>query len=202
VSRKPTEEGWFWEWRTFGQIPEPIAARVAAYELRGEPAMENEDLYLISTLTDQNVKLRGSGGQLKLKPLLVRLDGGFELYEETERLVFPMPAPPDAIRMAAGLLGIAVETAAPLGLDALLDRLAAGAPEVTAVRVRKLRTQYAAGDGWIELAELEFPGARVRSLGIQSRRLELTRALRDEVDPDRVLEPLGYVAACRMFDHG
>jgi hypothetical protein len=199
VSRKPSEEGWFWEWRTFGLVPLSVADRVAAYDLRGEPVVENEDLYLISTLTDQNVKLREDGGQLKLKPLLARVGGGFELYEETERLVFPMPAPPEAIRMAGGLLGIALETAAPLGLEDLLARLAADAPEVTAVRVRKRRTQYAAGDGWIEIAELEFPGGSVRSLGIQSRRLDRTRALRHEVDPERALEPLGYVAACRRW---
>jgi hypothetical protein len=199
VSRKPSEEGWFWEWRAFGDVPEEVAARVAAREVRGAPGVENEDLYLISALTDQNVKLREDGGQLKLKPMLARLDDGFELYEETERLVFPMPAAPGAVRMACGLLGVAFEAARPLALDELLGRLAAEAPEVTAVRVRKRRTQYAAGDGWIELAELEFPRAAVRTLGIQSPRLDLTRALRDEVDPDRALEPLGYVAACRRW---
>ena len=199
MSGKPTEEGWFWEWRTFCVVPDEVADRVRAFELRGDPVVENADLYLISTLTDQNVKLREDGGLLKLKPLLARLDGGFELYEETARLVFEMPAPPDAIRMAGGLLGVALEVAAPLGLDDLLARCAADAPEVRAVHVRKRRTQYAARDGWLELAELEFPRETVRSLGIQSRRLDRTRALRDEVDPDGLLEPLGYVAACRRW---
>jgi len=199
MTGKPSEEGWFWEWRTFGVVPEAVAERVAAHERRGGAVVENDDLYLISALTDQNVKLREDGGQLKLKPLLARVDGGFELYEETERLIFAMPASPEAIRMAAGLLGVALEVAAPLGLEALLARFAAEAPEVRSVHVRKRRTQYAVEDGWIELAELEFPCGRVESLGIQSRRLDRTRAIRDEVDPEHALEPLGYVAACRLW---
>ena len=198
MSGKPSEEGWFWEWRTFGRVPDSVAARAAAHERRGA-VVENEDLYLISTLTDQNVKLREDGGQLKLKPLLARVAGGFELYEETERLIYAMPASPDALHKAASLLGVVLEAAAPLGLKELLARLAAEAPEVRAVRVRKRRTQYLVEDGWIELAELEFPTAVVESLGIQSRRLERTRALRDEVDPEHALEPLNYVAACRLW---
>jgi hypothetical protein len=199
MSRKPTEEGWFWEFRAFGDVPAAIAERVAAYERRGAAAVENDDLYFVSSLTDQNVKLRTDSGLLKLKPLLVRLDEGFELYEESERLVFPMPAPPDAVRMAGGLLGVALDARAAVDRDALVAALEAHAPAIRGVRVRKRRTQYSTGDAWIELAELAFPAASMRSLGIQSASLDAVRALRDALDPARALAPAGYVEACRRW---
>ena len=78
-------------------VPESVVERVAAHEVRGAPDLENEDLYFVSSLTEQNVKLRADGSLLKLKPLYARLDDGLELYEETSRLLFPMPASPEAV---------------------------------------------------------------------------------------------------------
>src|SRR5262249_55674808 len=100
--------------------------------------------------------------------------------------------------MTASLLG--VDT----GLRDAADRRAflaafAGAAGVRQVGVRKRRTQYVLGGGWIEVADLEFPSARVRSIGVQSPRLSDTRRLRGVLDPGRELEPLGYVAACRRW---
>jgi hypothetical protein len=194
MSNKPGEEGWFWEWRTFGELPALLVEAVEAYELRGEPGIEGEDLYLISASTDQNVKLRGDG--LKLKPLLVELDDGLELYEESARLAFDLPASPDAIAKAASLLGVHVAAPRALGRDELLALIG---PGVVRVEVLKRRTQYVVGDGWVELAELEFPAARVRSLGIQSSSLAETRRIRDLLDPGRALAPINYVDACRRW---
>lgn len=194
MTTKPGEEGWFWEWRTFGDLPERLVGAVEAYDLRGEPGVEGEDLYLISDATDQNVKLRGAA--LKLKPLLARLGDGLELYEESARLVFELPATPDAIAKAASLLGVHVAAGSALGRDELLALIG---PDVLQLSVRKRRTQYTVGDGWVELADLEFPAARVRSLGIQSSSLAETRRIRDLLDPGCSLAPMSYVEACRRW---
>jgi hypothetical protein len=197
MTAKPTEEGWFWEWRTFGEIPPRVVDRLARYEVRGEPGTAGRDFYFVSDVTDQNVKLRGRE-LLKLKPLLARLADGVELYEETARLNFALPAPPDAVGMAGSLLGVEVEAGAPLNWFELKAALMA-APGVRFVPVRKRRTQYVVGGGWAELAELEFPGGTVRSLGVQSGSISETRRLRDQLDPAGELEPLNYVGACRRW---
>jgi hypothetical protein len=198
VSGKPSEEGWFWEWRAFGVVPEPVAARVRAHETRGEPDVEGDDLYLVSSLTDQNVKLRADGGLLKLKPRLAALADGCELFEETARLIWTTPVPAAAVAKAAALLGVAVDAGEPLDAERL-RRAFEAAPEVRLVRARKRRTQYAIGEAWVELADVVFPRGAVRTIGVQSPRLDETRRVRDLVDPDGLLSPLGYVDACRRW---
>jgi hypothetical protein len=194
MNNKQGEEGWFWEWRAFGELPDAVVSAVESHELRGEPCIEGEDLYLVSPWTEQNVKLRGES--LKLKPLLARLADGLELYEETERLVFAPPMHPDAIAKAASLLGVHVATGAQLGRDELLGLFG---PDVLRVPVRKRRTQYTVGDGWVELADLEFGSVSGRSLGIQSSSLAETRRIRSLVDPARELTAMNYVEACRRW---
>jgi len=177
--------------------PDDVLVRARRRELRGAPDVDNDDLYLVSSATDQNVKLRGDGGFLKLKPLLARLEDGCELFEESLRWSWSMPVPTDGILSAAALLGIDVDVHGPLDADAVVDVLTGSTVE--AVRVRKRRTQYVDGDGWLEVAELVFPGARVQSLAIQSPTIAETRRIRAALDPDAVLAPLSYVDACRRW---
>lgn len=199
MSGKPTEEGWFWEWRTFGEPPKKTIEIVEGHDVRGKAGEVSDDVYLISTLTTQNVKLREDGSLLKLKPLLAALEDGCELYEETARLVFDMPAGDDAVLRAASLLGTRVELGSRVHASALLAAFDAQSDVVTTVHTHKVRTQYVAGDGWLELADVTFPGGRVRSLGIQSKHLDETRRLRALVDPDRRLDAMNYVEACRRW---
>jgi hypothetical protein len=197
MTAKRTEEGWFWEWRVFGELPDSLLDRVRQFEERGIGNGTGEDFYFVSELTDQNVKLRGDD-VLKLKPLLVRLEDGVELYEETSRLTYELPAPAEAVEKAGHLLGVALEPSA--AMDSFAVRSAfARVSSVRFVPVKKQRTQYTVGDGWVEVAELEFPSATVRSLGVQSPSLAETRRLRDLLDPARALRPLNYVEACRRW---
>jgi len=155
-----------------------------------------EDEYFVSSLTDQNVKLRFD--QLKLKPLLARLDDGLELYEESARLLFDLPSGEEDLVRAAGLLGVSIDAGASNSREDVI-RLLSDASPVRFVRVRKRRTQYALGNGWAELAEIWFPRASVWSLGVQSSRIDETRDLRRRLDPEHALEPIGYVEACRRW---
>ena len=200
MSRKAGEDGIFWEWRTFGTITDRARRTLARCERRGSGEVVNEDLYFISALTEQNVKLRHGSDQLKLKPLLVRLDDGLELYEESPRWIWPLPAPPEGVAAAAGLLGISLEASEPWNVDRLRAAFKIrGSGVITSVTVRKRRTQYLVGEGWAEIAELEFPAGAVTSLGLQSHNLNETRRLRDMLDPDRGLTPMNYVEACRTW---
>lgn len=197
MSGKPSEQGLFWEWRAFGAIPDEVLGRVRERPVRGNPYTYNDDLYFVSDATEQNVKLRNGGGLLKIKPFYGRLDDGCELYEEAYRLAYALPVTPEAASFAAALLGLDLGADGPLSRDELVAAM--DAPPVSVVRVEKRRTQYADGDGWIEIAEIEFPRATVASLGVQSTSLAETRRVRDAVDPDRLLHPMCYVGACRRW---
>lgn len=199
MSAKPTEEGLFWEWRTFGALPDRVARTLARCEVRGAPDMVNEDLYFVSRLTGQNVKLRKHVDQLKLKPLLARLDDGVELYEESARWTYQLPAPPGAVAAAAAFLGLGLEASEPWSAERLRAAFKVRGGVVQAVAVRKRRTQYSLGGGWAELADLDFPSVSVRTLGLQSPSLAETRRMRDLLDPDRSLAAVNYVEACRRW---
>lgn len=193
-----SEEGWFWEWRTFGALPDEVTARVERLERRGV-SMTGVDEYFVSTRSQQNVKLRDGGAFLKLKPLLVTLSEGFELYEETLRLCFAPPFGRDVVRMATSLLGCAVEPAGPQDAAGLSRLLSVECDGVRRVVVSKSRSQFVAGTGWVEIVALAFPTARVASLGIQSTRLDEVRRLRATLDPRGVLPAMNYVQACRRW---
>jgi hypothetical protein len=196
VSGKPVEEGWFWEWRTFGARPEHAARILEAQAVRGNAGLFSYDEYFIADRTDQNVKLRDP--QLKLKPLLARLADGLELYEESARLLYDLPIDATGLSMAASLLGVEVSAPASATRDEVV-RVLGSAAGVRFVPVHKRRTQYTIGEGWAELAEIEFPGGKTWSLGVQSRNLSTTRAIRDMLDPGREFVPMGYVEACRKW---
>lgn len=198
MSEKTSEEGLFWEWRTFGTIPERVTRTLTRCEVRAADVV-NDDLYFISTLTDQNVKLRHGADQLKLKPLIVRLDDGLELYEESMRWIWPLPAPPEGVSAAASLLGLSLEVSEAWSAERIRAAFRIRGGIIATVAVKKRRSQYVLGDGWAELADLEFPGGVVRSLGLQSRSLAETRRMRDLLDPERSLPPINYVDACRRW---
>ncbi|HKP85816.1 MAG TPA: hypothetical protein VJZ26_06960, partial [Blastocatellia bacterium] len=91
---KAPEEGRVWEWRAFGHINDRLAAKVQAYPIRmGISNLRGEDIYIISPISDQNVKLRSSsaGTYLKFKLLLETRPGGFELYRESVQYNFSFP---------------------------------------------------------------------------------------------------------------
>jgi hypothetical protein len=80
---KAPEEGKIWEWRAFGRISDEMSRKVQAYPIRlGISNLPVKDVYLISPLSDQNVKLRWyfSGLYLKFKLLLDTKPGQIELY--------------------------------------------------------------------------------------------------------------------------
>jgi hypothetical protein len=202
VSAKPSEAGLFWEWRTFGTIPDRIVRALSRCEVRGRAGIENEDLYFVSGLTEQNVKLRTGASVFKLKPLLVGLEDGLELYEESDRWIWEMPVAPEGVAAAASLLGVSLETSEPWSADRIRAAFKVRGGVISTILVRKKRTQYVYGGGWAEMAELEFPGGAVRTLGLQSRSLGETRRMRDMLDADRTLVPMNYVAACRKYTRG
>ena len=203
---KPAEEGELWEWRGFGRVSEALAAEVRSHPIRmGIKDLEGEDLYFVSPVNDQNVKLRRSNRDwfLKLKPLFARTSNSIERYGESASLEFDFPVGPERVREAAGLLEVSVsrDLAPNTGLiaDDFIEALTLASPAVITVRVLKKRSQFEFDGGWVELAEVTFPRCHTESISIHSYDSSVVERILDRLQPGGDMEAMNYVQACRRW---
>jgi hypothetical protein len=203
---KQTEEGKIWEWRAFGRINDELAEKVRAYPIRlGVDDLRGQDLYLVSPLNDQNVKLRryAKGWVLKFKLLLDTEAGGFELYKESAEFTYRMPVKFDELKAAAELLSVKLPEndlanqvfEEPDFVNALIK----SSPPAHETSVSKRRSQYQWGDGWIELADVEFETREVQSISVHSQSIDEVRGMLESLQLGDELEMMNYIEACRRW---
>jgi exopolyphosphatase / guanosine-5'-triphosphate,3'-diphosphate pyrophosphatase len=152
-----------WEWRTFGQDFGAAESRFAA--LTPGQVQKSEEIYLVSTAADANVKIRDDKVDIKL---LERVDAnGLEQWRPALKEPFPLADSALAqVRAALGLL------AAPPGtegqsLDGLLAALAPAGGPVRVVTVRKTRTRFHVHGCVAELTDVIADGDKVRTVAIE-----------------------------------
>lgn len=203
---KPPEEGLLWEWRAFGEIDRRLVAKIQDRPVRlGILNQPEEDLYFVSPLSDQNVKLRNyaSGSALKLKLLFAVGPDSIELYKESETYVHRFPVTRGELEEAARLLKVLLseKSLAPERFtpEAFAQALAESTPSVITVDVKKTRTQYLHDGGWIEIADVFFSNGHVQTISIQSPNLEAVQRILKELHPAGQLEVMNYVEACRRW---
>ena len=203
---KPAEEGRIWEWRAFGRINDELAGKVRAYPIRlGVDDLRGEDLYLVSPLSDQNVKLRryAKGWVLKFKLLLETEPGGFELYKESAEFTYRLPVTLDELKAAAELLAVELPqhdpTTETFDEQDFVNALAGSSPPTRETRVSKRRSQYQCGGGWIELADVEFESCEVQSISMHSRHIDGVREMLESLQLGEELETMNYIQACRRW---
>jgi len=203
---KRAEEGRIWEWRAFGRINDRLAEKVRAYPIRlGIEDLRGEDLYLVSPLSDQNVKLRKyvRGWVLKFKLLLETRPGGFELYKESAEFTYRMPVKLEELKAAARLLSVALPendlTDQLFEEPDFVNALAKSSPPAQETRVSKRRSQYQCGDGWIELADVVFETFEVQSVSVHSHQIDGVREMLKGLEPGDGLEAMNYIEACRRW---
>jgi hypothetical protein len=203
MTTKPPEEGEIWEWRAFGRVSDSLASFVRVHPVRmGILDQSGEDIYFVSPTSDQNVKLRRWGGRwvLKLKLLLAKADRSMELYSETSKMVFPFPVQASVLHRAAQLLEVSLGTS-PAREEMLSDQqfiqsLLDSDPPARRVDVSKTRSQFDFDGGWVELAEVRFPGAQIHSISIHSPELDTVKKIVSQLKPGPELEAMNYVEAC------
>lgn len=203
---KPAEEGKIWEWRAFGRTNDALAEKVRAYPIRlGVDDLRGQDLYLVSPLNDQNVKLRryAKGWVLKFKLLLETEPGGFELYKESAEFTYRMPVRFDELKAAAELLSIELPendlANQVLEEPDFVNALIRSSPPAHETRVSKRRSQYQWGDGWIELADVEFETREVQSISLHSQSIDEVKAMLENLQLGDELETMNYIEACRRW---
>lgn len=206
MTAKPPEEGTIWEWRAFGKLNQESRSRIVALPVRsGLIDHPDEDVYLVSPTSDQNVKLRKLGGAwvIKFKELLEKSSDSMELYRESQATIFEFPVCQSTLVAAAGLLDAELP---PAGLPLkkydrqdLIEVLADSTPPIPVVEVPKVRSQFVVEGGWVELAEAIFPQCKIQTVSIHSfvkRDVERNLKL---IDPQGDLIVMNYIDACRRW---
>ncbi|HXG94004.1 MAG TPA: hypothetical protein VNN73_16790 [Blastocatellia bacterium] len=203
---KPPEEGRLWEWRAFGRISRRLAAKIKEHPIRlGIENQSEDDTYLVSAVSDQNVKLRNyaSGTVLKLKLLFAAGPDLIELYDESATYIHRFPVTrreveetAHLLRVKLGKIAFAIDSFTPAEFISALEK---SSPPVMKVDVSKRRTQYDFGEGWIEVADVIFPHHQVQTISIQSPDFEVVKGMLMKLRPSDELEAMNYVEACRRW---
>lgn len=202
---KAPEEGEIWEWRAFGRVDERLTSLILAHPIRlGISDHRGIDLYLISDASDQNVKLRKWGTEwlLKFKLLISKAPREVELYRESSTTIYRFPVSSGELKFAASLLDVHLKTPADKNSftdSEFMNALLSSSPPALKVEVSKMRSQFDFDDGWVELAQVSFPGHRTQTLSINSAQRESVAKILDFLRPGRELEVMNYVEACRRW---
>ncbi|HYP25720.1 MAG TPA: hypothetical protein VE262_03290 [Blastocatellia bacterium] len=204
MAKKP-EEGLIWEWRAFGRTGEGLLSRIVSHPVRmGIVGHSGVDLYLVSPASEHNIKLRkwDRGWLLKFKLLLDKSPDLIELYSESARQVYRFPIDPKRLTKAASLLNTTLRkkpSAPELTRKQFLKALESASPAISTVEVAKVRSQFECEEGWIELAEVDFPKRKVSSVSVHASSLEAVQRIVEQIDPGPKLKVMNYLEACKRW---
>jgi exopolyphosphatase / guanosine-5'-triphosphate,3'-diphosphate pyrophosphatase len=153
-----------WEWRTFGESFGVSDDRFAALEPTS--TQESDEIYLLSSVTNENVKVRDLLMDIKT---LQRVNAdGLEQWKPVMKGAFPLPAA--EVKNVLTALGVA---APPLArgdytLEQFVGELVEPGGRLRVVPVHKKRAQYKI-DGCIgEMTEVVADGKKTRTVALES----------------------------------
>jgi exopolyphosphatase / guanosine-5'-triphosphate,3'-diphosphate pyrophosphatase len=153
-----------WEWRTFGERFGECDQRFES--LVPEGVQEGDEVYLLSPVTDENVKIRDR--LMDIKRLQQVNADGLEQWRPVMKAAFPLPAAPvgevfDALGVPAPSLLRGAYT-----LDQLIEELIKPGGRVGTVLAHKKRAQYRIDGCLAERTEVVVDRERTRTVAIES----------------------------------
>lgn len=153
-----------WEWRTFGESFGVSDDRFAALDPTN--TQESDELYLLSSVTNENVKVRDLLMDIKT---LQRVNAdGLEQWKPVLKGAFPLPAA--EVKNVFTALGVALPplARADYTLEQFVGELVEPGGRLRAVPVHKKRSQYKI-DGCIgEMTEVVADGKKTRTVALES----------------------------------
>jgi exopolyphosphatase / guanosine-5'-triphosphate,3'-diphosphate pyrophosphatase len=170
-----------WEWRAFGESFGESDDRFAALDPGG--VQESDELYLLSPITDENVKVRDL--LMDIKTLQQVNSDGLEQWKPVMKGAFPLPA--SEVKNVFGALRIAPPplVRADYSLDQFVTELVEPSGHLRAVKVHKKRTRYKIDGCMSEMTEVEADGKRTRTVAIESEDPARVIAARHKFGLDR-----------------
>ena len=152
-----------WEWRTFGESFGESDERFAA--LKPESVQESDELYFLSPVTDENVKVRDM--LMDIKTLQQVNPDGLEQWRPVMKGTFPLPAAEvtkvfDALAVAPPEL-----TRADYTLDQFIEELAEPGARLRVVKVHKKRAHYTVDGCMAEMTDVTAEGKSTRTVALE-----------------------------------
>lgn len=209
---KAPEEGYVWEWRAFGKLPQTLVDKITAQPIRLDDNGDllanifGQDLYFVSPTSDHNIKLRktlGSDWILKFKLLLATEANAIELYHESDKKLYRFPVRRAVVEETAELLQTTLPENFPssgkIDADSMIQFLKDSTPQVENILVGKIRSQYQFANGWVELADVTFPNQRAQSISLHAFERQEVENLLAELQPQDHLEVMNYLQASRRW---
>ena len=153
-----------WEWRTFGDSFGDADSRFAALEPGG--VQESDEIYFLSPVGDQNVKIRDL--LMDIKTLEHINPDGLEQWKPVMKGAFPLPA--DEVKKVFDALGASLPplARADYTLEQFVDELAKPGGRLRVVNVHKKRTRYKIDGCMSEMTEVVADGKKTRTVAIES----------------------------------
>jgi len=153
-----------WEWRTFGESFGEPDDRFAALEPGS--VQESDELYMLSPVTDENVKVRDLLMDIKM---LERVNpDGLEQWKPVMKRAFPLPAA--EVKHVFAALGVAPPPLprADYTLEQVVGELVEPGGRLRVVAVHKKRARYKLDGCMAEMTEVVADGKRTRTVAIES----------------------------------
>ena len=182
-----------WEWRTFGTTFGEAEARI-----RTGPALvqHHRETYVVCATSDANVKVRNH--RIEIKALLDRNRDGLERWQPAFDAPFPLDLRALELVFAAWRLPVPRLMLESYALDEFLSDLVEPHAALTAVHVGKQRQGFAIDECLVEITEVTFNGAPLRTIAVEmpepARVIETVRKL-----GLARFENVSYVKALKRF---
>ncbi|HYN78950.1 MAG TPA: hypothetical protein VES73_14305, partial [Lamprocystis sp. (in: g-proteobacteria)] len=157
-----------WEWRTFGADLSAPGSLLAALDPGDPPAVQSSDeIYLLSTRCDANVKVRD--GLLDIKQFETLDADGLEQWRPVLKAGFPLPAA--TLERVFAALCLPPPTLGRLDYtqDEMIAELATLEPLLRVIAVHKERTRFRAAGAMSELTRVAAAGRTVQTLAVESQ---------------------------------
>ena len=160
-----------WEWRTFGTDFGTAESLVLQFPAR---VRSSSEIYIVCETSAANMKIRD--GQLEVKVLRERSDDGFERWSPQIKVRFPLLSASLPEIFAVWNLPPAPGVRDSFSPEQFLVEVVARQPGLVVVPVTKERHEFSIGGGIVEIADLRVGGAPMRTMAVQSARLEDVRS--------------------------
>jgi len=153
-----------WEWRTFGTSFGDSDRQFAALEPGG--VQESDEIYFLSPVGDQNVKVRDR--LMDIKTLEQVNSDGLEQWKPVMKGSFPLPADQVKSVFSAFDLPAPQLARADYTLDQFVEELAKPGGRLRVINVHKKRTRYKIDGCMSEMTEVVADGKKTRTVALES----------------------------------
>lgn len=152
-----------WEWRTYGIDEEEAEHKIQTYPLKD--LLNTQETGILARLWDANIKIHFN--MLDVKTLQNVSDNGLQQWLPTRKMNFPLTSETISDFLEQCNVPVPIFGRHSYTSDQFLKEIIIPNEMMRSVIVRKRRQLYRIDDVAVEIANIEFNGVRLRTIGIE-----------------------------------